>query len=195
MAIIRHPFPSASGTGSPARYGTMIGSKSGKFYTSGQDIFQQPLVYQTLYAVPVTFPVGVTLAEDDVQVTTAGAAGAVVRLGIYKDDGSGFPGALLGDFGTVSAVGTGTKTLATSQVVPAGTYWMAACWQVTSSTTVQMDCGIEGYFAGASADVTTLRGNNMQAMAATGVAGALPTPFPTSATPSAIGVQHYIKVA
>jgi hypothetical protein len=66
------------------------------------------LVANKMYALP--FLTDETRAFDriSIQVTTAGAAGTLARLGIYNDSG-GLPDALVLDAGTVSVASTGGK--------------------------------------------------------------------------------------
>ena len=68
-----------------------------------------------------------------VAVQTAGAAGAVVRLGIYSDL-NGKPDSLVLDAGTVDTTTTGAKEITISQSVSLGRYWLAAVAQVATST-------------------------------------------------------------
>lgn len=73
-----------------------------------------------------------TLDRIGVAVTTAAGAGGggVVRLGIYSDDGTGRPGTLILDAGTVDATTTGVKEITISQAVTRGVYWLVAVPQV-----------------------------------------------------------------
>lgn len=61
-------------------------------------------------------------------VVTAGGVGAVVRLGLYADDG-GIPRDLIADFGTVIGTTTGVKDVTISQLLPGGLIWAALCPQ------------------------------------------------------------------
>lgn len=71
------------------------------------------------------------------EVTTAGSAGAVVRLGIYADNGSGlWPDALILDAGTIDASTVGNKeiTLAAAKALPPGRYWVGGASQGAPTT-------------------------------------------------------------
>lgn len=61
----------------------------------------------------------------------AGGAGAVVRLGIYSDNGNALPGALLLDAGTydASSGSSVTKEITISQAISTGLYWLVAAVQ------------------------------------------------------------------
>lgn len=84
----------------------------------------------TLYACPIfVAQASVTLSAIGIEVTSFAAGN--VRLGIYYDS-AGAPGALLQDSG---AVGTGTpnafKSVATSQALTSGWWWLAAVFDAT----------------------------------------------------------------
>jgi hypothetical protein len=60
------------------------------------------------------------------EVTTAGAAGALIRLAIYTHDfSSGRPGSLVLDAGTVATTSIGVKEITISQLLQRGYYWFA----------------------------------------------------------------------
>lgn len=88
-----------------------------------------------LTATPVFFGKSVAIDALFAETTTAGNAGAQLRLGIYADDGTGDPGALIIDGGTVPA-----DAAAVAQVViPAttlapGLYWFAVAIQNAAAT-------------------------------------------------------------
>lgn len=65
-------------------------------------------------------------------VTTPGGAGSVTRLGIY-DNVDGIPTNLVLDAGTVATTGTGMASIAISQALTAGIYWMTAVSQGAST--------------------------------------------------------------
>jgi hypothetical protein len=87
----------------------------------------QDLTYYLPFVVPAA---GMTFRRVYVYVDT-GAASAVVRLGVYADNG-GLPGTLLFDWGTIGATSGGqkTKTLGADWAPSAGVYYLAACIQV-----------------------------------------------------------------
>jgi len=78
-----------------------------------------------------------TIQSLSINVTSAaGQSSTVVRLGIYADNGSGSPGSLVLDAGTVQVNSTGTKTITVSQALAKGVYWFAA-WSSRASGGVQ----------------------------------------------------------
>lgn len=85
--------------------------------------------------IPVYFDRATTLATIGLEVTGAGTVGALVRLGIYADSGSGLPVRLLYDAGTIDGTSATVQTLtAGSTVVGPGVVWFAAVSQGTPAT-------------------------------------------------------------
>jgi len=60
-----------------------------------------------------------------INVSTADAAGTQARLGIYRDNGSLYPGQLVLDAGTVATDGTGVRQLTIDVTLERGLYWLA----------------------------------------------------------------------
>jgi hypothetical protein len=89
--------------------------------------------------------VATTFSAAACNVTVAGAAGAVVRGGIFASAADGMPGDLLLDMGTVDITATGAKTwtFATPLTVQPDRIWLAAAWQGTT-TTVPSLTGYDG---------------------------------------------------
>lgn len=81
-----------------------------------------------------------SIARLGCEVTTAGEAGSLVRLGIFKDNGSGRPGALTVDGGTVSSATTGVKEVTVSASLDPGVYWLAAVCQSAATTRPVLRC-------------------------------------------------------
>lgn len=83
----------------------------------------------TLFYTPWLVEEQITVDALVVLVTTAGAAGKLIRLGLYAADGDWQPtGSILSDGGTVAADSTGLKTavLGSAQTLTPGRY-VAAC--------------------------------------------------------------------
>lgn len=121
-------------------------------------------------------------------VTTPGGTGSVVRMGVYADDGTGYPGALLVDAGTVDTTTTGVKTLTlgTALSLAAGRYWLAGVGQgaPAPNPTMRLD-GTTTPRAGILAATAAIALQNaIVSYRHTGVTGALPGTFVT--TPSNI---------
>lgn len=149
------------------------------------------------------FPVddaSITLDDMGVQVTSAGGAGSVCRVGVYQDDGTGYPGDLLFDAGTIDTTSTGTRTVAAngagaiSEVVTRGLYWLACVAQTSAPAQwmVRSHDGGGGLLAPVgAADVADIA-SGRTAWSQTGVSGALPATF--TATAASVDVGHFVAV-
>jgi len=92
---------------------------------------------------------------DSISINVTSAAGqptTVVRLGIYADNGSGSPGSLVLDAGSVQVNSTGTKTITVSQSLSKGIYWFAA-W---SSRPSGGNASINSYSTGGTTSNTSV---------------------------------------
>jgi hypothetical protein len=64
---------------------------------------------------------------------TAGGAGSIMRIGIYRDNGSGYPSTLYWESpSTLDSTATGMLTHTVSLTIPAGLYWVGAVAQVAA---------------------------------------------------------------
>jgi hypothetical protein len=82
----------------------------------------------------IVIPKDLTVNQIGCSVQSAGASGALVRLGIYNSDANGYPSTLVVHAGTVDVTSTGTKTITISQALTAGTYWLVAAGDVIGCT-------------------------------------------------------------
>lgn len=109
--------------------------KSGLWYpVTGFAASTTPVLDQLRLA---PFPVAKTVTLDRLGLwVQAGVALSVVRLGIYRDDGDGYPGALVLDAGTIDASSQGFKTITISQQLTRDLYWIGGVGQtiVTAMT-------------------------------------------------------------
>lgn len=147
------------------------------------------------------FPVfslgSLTINGFGINVTTAGAAGSTVRFGIYTDDGSGFPGALVRDTGVqaltaTTATGVQTIVLTTALVLTPGLYWIGVCAQtaaptVTHSTASGSWAGSVPYMLNSLTTTPNTATAGFHAYSQTGVTGALPANFNNAAMPALPG--------
>lgn len=126
------------------------------------------------------------------QVTTAGTAGAVIRMGLYTDSDS-MPGTLVAEAaGTADTTTTGVKTLNISTgVLSPGRYWLAAvsqgavCGVYANSKNVDQHWSSSAGGAIAFADVGYVQDS---------VSGALPATF-ASVGGSDLAVRIAVKAA
>jgi hypothetical protein len=124
--------PSAAAVAGSLRQRVVTGQS--RYYTAiGGTVGTGQVGAATAAAIPIFLDTDVTITELAAEVTTAGAAGSLLRLGLYSDN-AGVPGTLLVDAGTVDATTTGVKTLTVSQAVSAGVVWAVACSQGSPAT-------------------------------------------------------------
>lgn len=78
----------------------------------------------------------ITVSSLFCEYTAAGNASSVFRIGIWNDDGTGKPGTLLLDAGTIATDGTPavTEISGLSQVIPPGLYWVGGAVQAAGTT-------------------------------------------------------------
>jgi hypothetical protein len=90
-------------------------------------------VNRTIYN-PIYIPNAITIDRLQIITINTFAGTAVVRLGIYNDNG-GVPSTVLVDGGTVSCTAAATAyTVTISQAVSAGWYWLAFNMQTAATT-------------------------------------------------------------
>lgn len=106
---------------------------SGQTYgpTASAGTASRPNGFMTMVFYSIDF--ATTFDRIGCDVTTAGEASSVMRLGIYADN-NGTPGALILDAGTVTTATTGIKTITISQKLAPGRYWLAALTQAAATT-------------------------------------------------------------
>lgn len=120
----------ATGPAGPAgANGYTVPLKSGWYYPSDGGNPNHGMLYQTLWLAPFDLEQAHTLKSLNIQVKTAGVAGATIRLGVYSSDGAGGVGNLLVDAGTVAGDSTGIKSAAISTASAADRIWLGAVWQ------------------------------------------------------------------
>lgn len=138
------------------------------------------LTNQRLYTTPFYLPQSVSLTRIGCEVSAAGNAGAVMRIGVYTDIG-GMPGNPEIDT-TVAADAIASPEATISVTLAAGWHWAAACPQnaattapsVRTSTTV-LPLGFLYSLGAAYVGAAASPGGYYKAS----VAGAFPTPYGT----------------
>lgn len=121
-----------------------------------------------------------------INVTAAGGSTAVVRLGIYTNNG-GIPGTVVsGSEGTVAVATTGAKELTISVTLDPGVYWLAAVGQVNASgcTVTAYNVGVvTPYRSTSTTPPTTSDLSDVLGFGVSSVTGSLPAnPGPPAAT-------------
>lgn len=145
------------------------------------------------YCIPFPVPSSQTFIEMNCNVVTVGSVGGtVLRYGVRLDDGTGGPGTLLFDAGTVAAdtgAGVGAKPKTIAQTLPPGWVWLT----ITAQGSNVVISGMTGWLIGSSGSTSIAAA--IQARSTyyqTGVTGALPSTF-TSGGQSAINPAIFIK--
>jgi len=112
----------------PARFDFATALETGKYMrpmlASGDMSGVIALEAGRLYTMMWPLARGVRVDRIAINVHTPDA-GKKCRLGLYRDDGSFYPGALLLDSGELDVSTEGTKDVATALELDAGMYWIA----------------------------------------------------------------------
>lgn len=124
-------------------------------------------------------PNACTLSRIGAEVVTPGDAGSKFRLGIYNDDGTGRPGALLIDAGVIAGDSGTVQELTINQSISAGIYWIGGAVQIVTTTQPTMRTSSQGGTQYVEASVGSAPPSNWGniGVTGTGVVGALPNPF------------------
>lgn len=154
---------------------------SGYYYVAADGVRGTlTLSLNRLYLLPLDAPIGATIDRIGTEVSTAGAATAVLRLGLYAATTNGAPVTLLSDFGTVDATTTGGKELTVSRALGDTRVWAAVACQGAASTTRTVGTGQDRRVPIASLAVA-LGTNGQNGLYLDSVSGALPSSLTLSA--------------
>lgn len=152
----------------------------------------QSSVLNVMYCMPWYLGNTISLDYMAVNLIAGGAAGSVVRFGLYADN-NGAPGALLNDFGTAVATGTGETSVSFAAVsVVAGSYWVAVAIQVAGTPT--WSTAACGKSAITGAPVSFMFTNNYNSVITSSVTGAFPDPAACNSA-STVGPRVMVHAA
>jgi len=101
---------------------------STRYFTSGigaTALTTLALTANRLYAAPFFVPCVQSFDRIAINVTTAGAAGTLARIGIYYDNGATAPGELTLDSGDIAVNATGVKQVNISISLSMRLIWLA----------------------------------------------------------------------
>lgn len=87
-----------------------------------------------LRMTPWVVPQALRLDRLGAEVTAAGDVGSRFRVGIYADNGTGHPGALVIDAGQIAGDAVGLQFATIDVTLPAGLYWVGGAVQVVTTT-------------------------------------------------------------
>ena len=134
------------------------------------------------WIVTATVPVVRLFAEH----TVAGDAASVLRLGIYADDGTGKPGALIVDGGTLATGGTAAAAEVTiSKTISPGLYWVGGVVQGSGTQPTIRTTSVSTIPSVIPLGTTLPVANTVASgWSVSGVTAALPDPFGTPSTTS-----------
>lgn len=168
---------------------------SGRYYfaPAGAHTTSASLGNGSLRLSPFFVPNPVTLSRIGGEITVVGDAASVLRLGIYNDDGTGRPGNLVLDAGTISGNSATVQEITISQPLNAGWYWFGGAVQgvTTTQPTVRTLNVIQSIDVGT---VIPASGMSMINFLMSGVTGALPSVTSGLGTGGG-GPRVFLKVA
>lgn len=113
---------------------------SGLNYRPAGLVATQTLTNGVLGLAPLPVERRCLLTHMGAMVAVVGTVGAVIRLGVYADDGSGvWPGALILDAGTIDGTSNTAQTIDVTDLwLPRGLYWVGGVLQGAPSTPSQV---------------------------------------------------------
>jgi hypothetical protein len=116
-----------------------------------------------------------------INVTTAGASGTRARMGIYRDNGSGYPSSLIPgtDVAEVAVDSTGVKENVIDVTLQPGLYWLALISNGAPAVRAVPVASADSKILGLGSDLGTAPG---LAYSISYTYGALPSTFPSGAS-------------
>lgn len=133
----------------------------------------------TLRLTPWVLQTAMQIDQVGAEITAVGDVGSKLRLGIYADNGRGYPGALVVDAGQIAGDTVGAQTLPVAVVLRPGVYWLGGV--VQAATTTQPTVRVTGASYGPEIPLTFTSapgGSTGLSIGATGITGTLPQTFP-----------------
>jgi hypothetical protein len=184
----------------PTGWGRLV---SGRYYfpmgggTSGLST-SSTLGTGTLRVCPWFVPNATQLSVigGEVVTGTTGDSGSKLRLGIYADDGTCYPGRLVLDAGTIAGDSIAVQDIAINLTLQPGLYWIGGAVQIVTVTSPTVrTTTVTAPFPLTVGASTPAAGGASSGYSQTSVTGALPAVF--TATLSAAGSvpRLHVKVA
>lgn len=137
----------------------LLYKRSGNYYPLVTGTGPTPIAHtaNTLRAWPIIVPKGFTFSGFVTEITTNVGA-STYRIGIYTDNGSGYPDALVansdvGNIDSAAAAAIRTSTLAANVTLTPGLYWLALnnthtptfrCWTASAQVPIGGTLAISG---------------------------------------------------
>lgn len=151
----------------------------------------------TLRLLPWIVHRAITIDRIGAEVTSAGDAGSKLRLGIYADNGNGYPGALVLDAGTIDGDSATVQSVTISQALSPGLYWVGGAVQVVSVTQPTVRTINTSWIPPVSLTLGTSAPSaaaNTLGFSQGSVTGALPSAFTTSVSASGAIPRVHVRV-
>jgi len=170
----------AGGAGGGAAENYFKYRKSGRYYTwwDCYGLTTCSLAMDTIYAIPFIVPVAQTF--DRIALYVYGATNRVIRLGIYEESGSVYPGSLVLGTAELDCSSSGVKEETINQNLSAGLYWLAALNGVATGNVKSLyyNYSVEMILGRTACDDATPESCYYASQAY----GAMPDPFPGGAS-------------
>ena len=147
---------------------------------------------------PWFVPRTTAFATIGAEITSAGDAGSVLRLGIYADDGTGYPGALALDAGTIAGDSVAVQEVTVAFTLTPGLYWVGGVVQgvTTTQPTVRTIAQGNPELLLTTAALPTSTSLPYVGYVGFGMTGALPATWPTaSPNGTAVAARVFVKTA
>jgi hypothetical protein len=132
---------------------------AGRYYTAG--LWDRGAtttiasVIGTLYGGQIVIPNTVTITAAGAEVSTAGGAGSLFRVGLYHDTGKGWLGKRVFDTGTIAGDATGLQSANPAALVRPGYYW-AVILARHVTTTITFRASSNDCFHGLGAPISAI---------------------------------------
>jgi hypothetical protein len=178
-----------------AKTGIPAFMRSGLYYAASVPSTTGVVSNDTLRVAPIQIPKIVTLDRIGCEVTVVGQTGSTIALCIFGDDGTGYPGPLVLNAGTVAVDITGVKELTISQLLKPGTYWIGGVITGSSTTppTLRLLNGSET-FVGVPTNTAALS-STAYGYSATATGGVIPTNYSTTISSTGTIPKVFIRAA
>lgn len=151
----------------------------------------------TLRVAPwvVNFPLRIT--RLGAEVTATGDVGSKIRLGIYADNGSTYPGTLVLDAGQIAGDSATVQELTIDVTLVAGLYWVGGVLQsVTTTQPTFRSTQTWSPPVPVPLGTTAPAANGTLTGVSTGsITAALPSTFPGTFAPSGSVIRTFVKAA
>lgn len=126
-------------------------------------------------------------------ITVIGDAASTVRLGIYADNGSFYPGSLVLDAGTISGNSATLQTITISQALSPGVYWIGGAVQGVTTTQPTVRTMASQTFQPMGLGTSVSTGATVIGYQESSVTGALPSTFSSTVTTSGGGPRIHVR--